>query len=177
MARSSQFEFRFTGVDKGVKKTLNGIEGDLDGFGKKAGRFAVGVAGAFAAAFAVDKLVDFGKTLFTLGNDVAVWELKASTVFGSNADAVRQWADSVNESMGISDERVVGLAAAMGDILVPMGATRSEAAKLSMEMVGLAPKLAIMAGSSYDTAQVAEILSDALRGEKDALSGLGLPLT
>jgi hypothetical protein len=174
--RSSEHTFKFTGKDESVGLTLNSIDRKMGSFGSNAAKWAKRIAGVFAVAFAADKLVSWGSTLFSLGQDIQVWGVKVDTVFGSSAGSIRAWADDVNESFGESDERVAGLAAAMGDLLVPLGATRSEAADLSQTLVGAAPALAAWSGGQYDAAAVSEILQKALLGERDSLKALGISI-
>lgn len=145
-------------------------------FGRFSNRWGGAVAGAVAGAFAVDKIVDFGRAMFDLGQDVQVWGIKVDTVFGAQADSVNRWADSVNEAMGLSSERVAGLAANMGDLLVPLGATRKQAADMSQTLVGAAPALAAWSGGLYDAAEVSDIFAKALLGEREQLKSLGISI-
>ena len=174
--KSSEHTFKFTGKDESVGSTLTGIDRKMGTFGSKAATWAKRIAGVFAIAFAVDKLVSWGSTLLGLGQDIEVWGVKVDTVFGDSAASVRAWADDINESFGESDERVAGLAAAMGDLLVPLGATRDEAASMSQTLVGVAPALAAWSGGTYDAAAVSEILQKALLGERDSLKALGISI-
>jgi hypothetical protein len=173
---SSTFTFKFTGRDDSVGSTLGGLERKMGGFGGFVDRWGGRIAAGFAAGFAVDKIVSVGSALFDLGNQLTTWEVKTDTVFGDQAESVRRWADDVNESLGLSDEAVAGLAASMGDLLVPLGATREQAAEQSTQLIELSGALSAWSGGMYDASQVSEILTKAQLGERDSLKALGISI-
>jgi hypothetical protein len=101
---------------------------------------------------------------------------KISTVFGDSEKDVRAWAKTVSSQMGTSSQEVAGMAAAMADLLKPMGMTTRQAADMSKEMVGISAALSAWSGGQRSAAEVTDILSGALLGEYDALKGLGISL-
>jgi hypothetical protein len=157
---------------------LNKATGEIEGFGKKVSGFAIGAGAAITtmAVSAIPQLLDLGGQMVGLGQQAQLFQTKSKTVFGSNAADMAKWADSVNESFGLSDEAVVGLAAGMGDLLVPMGFAREEAAKMTKETVGVAGALSAWSGGAYDTAEVTDILTKAMLGERDGLKALGISI-
>lgn len=164
------------GNNRNLHRTLDSTESRMGRFQGRAKSFGVGVAAGVASAFAVDKILGFGSSLMTLGTQMQVAGIKADTVFGDSADGVRKWADELNESMGLSDEALTGLAANMGDLLKPMGFTSDEAANMSMEMLDLSGALSAWSGGTVGAAQAAEIMSKALLGERDGLIALGIDI-
>jgi len=158
---------------------LNKATGEIEGFGKRISGFAVGAGAAITtmAVSAIPQLIGLGGQMIGLGQQAELYQTKANTVFGSNAGDIRKWADSVNESFGLSDEKLVGLAASFGDLMVPLGFTREEAAKMSQETIGLAGALSAWSGGQYDAAEVSDILAKAMLGETDGLKALGISLS
>lgn len=179
MSRNPTISVQFTGDTRGLESATGRVEGELSGVGRKVSGFAVG-AGAALTSFgiqAIPQLVDFGTELFNLGQASETNLKKAGVVFGDSLSEITSWADDVNESLGLSDEAVVGLAAGMGDLLVPLGFTRDAAADMSAETVELSGALAAWSGGQYDAAQVSEILTKAMLGERDQLKALGISIS
>lgn len=159
-------------------KGFKSAEAHVSGLGKNLSGAAVAV-GTFAgtlAARAVPAAIDFGKELFNVGQAAETMSKKADTVFGSSSADIKQWADGINESLGISDERVVGLAASMGDLLVPLGFSREAAAEMTKTSLDAAGALAAWSGGQYDAAQVSDIMTKAMLGEREGLKGLGISI-
>jgi hypothetical protein len=179
MARGPVLAITITGDNKDAKRAAKDTETAFKGLGTKvsASTIAVGTAIGHMAANALPKVIDFGKELFSLGSNVEIIGAKADTVFGASAGDIKSWADRVNESMGLSDEAVVGMASSLGDLLVPMGFAREEAAKMSKDTVELSGALAAWSQGKFDSAQVSEILTKAMLGERDGLKALGISIS
>ena len=162
---------------KSFDGAVRSVDGSVSGLGSRIGSFASGATVALGAVFAVDRVVDWGGSLLTAGNQLEVWRAKSETVFGDQIDQVREWADANNEALGLTDEQLTGLAANTGDLLKPMGFTSAQAADLSTEMLGLAGALSAWSGGTRSAAEVSEIFTDAMLGETDALKGLGIDIS
>jgi hypothetical protein len=162
-----------------MTKGLQGATASVEGFGKKISGFAVGAGAALTtmAITAIPQVVDLAGQMVGLGQQAELYATKSKTVFGSNAGNIKKWADSVNESFGLSDEKVVGLAASFGDLMVPLGFTREQAAKMSKETIGLSGALSAWSGGQYDAAAVSDILAKAMLGERDGLKALGISVS
>lgn len=135
------------------------------------------LAGPLAAVFAGGQVLSFGTELFGLGQQLDVYDKKATTVFEGGADLVRQWADANNEAFGLSDEELTGLAASFGDLLKPMGFTAQQAATMSQDVVGLSGALSAWSGGTKSAAEVSDILAKAMLGETDGLKALGIAIS
>ena len=166
-------------TDDKMTKGLQGATASVEGFGKRISGFAIGAGAALTtmAVSAIPQVIDLAGQMVGLGQQAELYATKAKTVFGSNAGDVKKWADSVNESFGLSDEKVIGLAASFGDLMVPLGFTRDEAAKMSKETIGLAGALSAWSGGQYDAAEVSDILAKAMLGERDGLKALGISVS
>jgi hypothetical protein len=138
---------------------------------------AKGAAGAMGAAFAAVGVATLGKELFDLGVQVETARDKASTVFGDWVADVDEWADANAKAMGLTDDQLTGLAANFGDLLKPMGFTSSEASNMAQKVVGLSGALSAWTGGQRSAAEVSDILSSAMLGERDALKSLGINIS
>jgi len=179
VAKGPTIEVKITGDTKGLSKATDRAGRDVQTFGKKVSGFAVG-AGAAVTNFglqAVPALIGFGTELYNLGLASETGAKKTEKVFGSAAGDVAKWADEVNESLGLSDEAVGTLATSMGDLLVPMGFSRDQAADMSMETTELAGALSAWSEGQYDAAQVSAILTKAMLGEREGLKALGISIS
>lgn len=179
MARTPTIEVKFTGDTRDLQKATGRVEGELKGVGSKVSGFAVGAGAALTTmgAQAIPALVNFGKELFSLGQSSEIALAKSETVFGESAGTIAKWADGVNESLGLSDETVIGLAASMGDLLVPLGFTREAAADMAMETTELSGALSAWSQGQYDAEEVSAILTKAMLGERDGLKALGISIS
>ncbi len=164
-----------------VHKALHG----LDGAGRKAGGGLKVAAGALAevgkvAAIGLAALTGgaliAGKALFDIAPALEQMEAKAKTVFGDQISDVEKWASANAAAMGLTARKATGLAANFGDLLIPMGFTRTEAAKMSTSVVGLSGALAQWSGGTKTAAEVSEILAKAMLGERDGLKALGISI-
>ncbi len=141
------------------------------GFGTAIKAGAAAAAGGIALAIAgVPKLLNAAARLESMGR-------KSATVFGDQLPVVQRWAREAAAGMGLTARQATGLAANFADLLVPMGFARSEAAKMATDVVGLSGALAEWSGGQRSAAEVAEILSAAMLGERDALQGLGISIS
>ncbi len=139
----------------------------------------VGVAnfvGVAAGAFAVDNLLGYGKQLFGVGVQMDALNRKAQTVFGSTLPAVTAEAKKNAEAMGLTASQYVKAAAAIQDILIPMGFQRKEASEISAQLVNLSGALSEWTGGQVSATEVSDILSSALTGERERLKQLGIVL-
>jgi len=97
---------------------------------------------------------------------------KTSVVFGKSAKAIQAWARTTSGSIGISNRAALEAAGVFGNMLVPMGVARRDAARMSKRMVTLAADMA-----SFNNASPEETL-DALRaglaGESEPLRRFGV---
>lgn len=175
---AKKLEVVITGSDRGVSKTFGKVSKSADAMGTKletAGR-KIGTAFAYGGAAAAAGLAVMVPQLVDLQGKLVAWEIKADTVFESSAAKVRKWADSVNESFGMTDEEVTGVAASFGDLLKPMGFTADQAATMSMEVVNLSGALSEWTGGTRSAAEVSEILAKAMLGERESLKELGISI-
>jgi hypothetical protein len=164
-------------------KQLNGILGDhrkrlrgVDSVWKKMRGGIAAFAGAAAAAFTADAIVSYGTELFKLGTEMEVLTRKAETVFGDALPQVTQQAEANANAMGLTASQYTDAAAAIGDLLIPMGFMRTEAADISTQLVDLSGALAEWSGGQRSAEEVTKILGKAILGEREQLKELGISI-
>ena len=141
----------------------------LRGLSQSAGAAAAGAAAVYAAQKVVRD---------SIGNAVALGEQvsKTAVVFrGPGSKAIHDWSKTTATGIGISQRAALEAAGTFGNMLVPMGLGRQEAAKMSKGMVNLAGDMA-----SFNNATPEETL-DAIRagisGETEPLRRFGVRLS
>lgn len=204
MASSTEISIGFVGEDKSASKTsekvskkiaddFNGVKKDVDGFGKTTddttnksrGRFSrlAGSIGGFAVAAGAGlaavggAAIVGGKYMLDYGSKLEQMGAKADTVFGGQVGKVKAWAEESAGAMGLTSMEATGLAANFGDLLIPMGFSRQQAAKMSTDVVGLSGALSQWSGGTVSAAETSQILADAMLGETDGLKALGISIS
>lgn len=141
----------------------------LDSFGK-------GAKAAFGA-LAATEVLSFAKDMLALGATMAATERRADTVFGHMAGYAREWAEANDEAFGTSTNQLLGMQAAVGDLLVPMGIARNEALTMSQGILETANALSEWTGGTRTAAEASEIITKAILGERDGLVELGIKIS
>src|SRR3990167_560562 len=154
---------------RGVSTGADQVEGKLSS--------AAGKAKLAYQALAAGGIAIAAKELFDLGVEAESWQRKFDTVFGEAGDTVAAWADDFNERFGISEDRLRGVLAGVGDLLVPMGFARDIAGDMSTDVLTLAGALSEWKGGTTDVKDATDILTRAILGERDALIGLGIKIS
>jgi hypothetical protein len=135
----------------------------------KAVTVGLGLVGG-AALLAAPKILDAGAGLVSL-------DQKAKTVFGDSIGTVNAWSSANASAMGLTKSGARDAAAAMADLLKPMGFTAEQAAGMSTSMLDLSGALSAWTGGSRSAAEVSDILSKAMLGERDGLKELGISIS
>ena len=174
MAKGRQITIEFLGNARDLQSAVGDVEQSTSGLSGKLKKFgAVAATGLVAAGAGA---VVAGKYFFDTGARLEQMGQKADTVFGGSLGSVEKWADKTAHAMGLTTREATGLAANFGDLLIPMGFTRKEAAKMSTDVVGLSGALSQWSGGTKSAAEVTDILSAAMLGETDGLKGLGISI-
>ena len=173
MARGSDIKARLGLDSKGAEQALDRFTGKLSGLGKVKGPLmAAGAIAAVGTAAAVA-----GAKAFQATAQLELGANKIAVVFGKNLPQITKWADSVRLSMGTTRQETLMLAAGFQDLLVPMGFSREEAARLTTETVGLSAALSEWSGGTKTAAEIASIFSKAMLGEREQMKTLGISIT
>lgn len=167
---------RMKELDGLMKNHRNNIRG-INTATKKIGIGLKGMIGLAGAAFASQAVVEMGKELFSLGSEMEVLTKKAQTVFGDSLPQITAAAEKNAFAMGLTVSQYTDASAAIGDLLIPMGFQRDEAANISTNLVDLSGALSEWTGGQISAIEVTDILGKAVLGEREQLKSLGISIS
>lgn len=143
------------------------------GFLAAAGPMAAVFAGAFVLSAGTDivagikdYLVDAVSSASDLGETVS----KSNNIFGQNAKVIEDWAETAATSAGLSKQAALEAASGFGNMFTQLGFAGETAAAMSIDVVQLSADLGSF--NNLPTADVADKISAAFRGEYDSLQAL-----
>lgn len=148
----------------GFKKQLSGIA-DM---AKKAGAM-------IASAFAVKKLVEFGKSCIELGSDLSEVQNVVDVTFPQMSAQVDQFAKSAAASFGLSETMAKKYTGTFGAMAKAFGFTEEQAYQMGTSLTGLAGDIASFYNISQDEAYTK--LKSVFTGETESLKDLGVVMT
>jgi hypothetical protein len=128
------------------------------------------VGGAFGAFYAVQGVTSLLGGALGAASDLSETVNKSNTIFGANAAAVNAWAQNSARSVGLSRGAALEAAAGFGNMFTQLGFAGDQAAELSTEVVQMSADLGSF--NNLPTADVADRISAAFRGEYDSLQSL-----
>lgn len=143
-------------------------------FGKLAGA-AKKLGLALGGAFAIGKIVQFGKEAIELGSDLSEVQNVVDVTFGSLNSTIDSFARNAITQFGLSELSAKRYASTMGAMLKSMGLTTEQAAAMSMEITGLAGDMASFYNLTGDDAFAK--LRAGISGETEPLKQLGINLS
>lgn len=120
-------------------------------------------------------LLAAGGASIKLASDMAENLNKVNVVFKGNASEIINWSDTTLKSFGIANVTALDMVSLFGDMATSQGLVTSEAAKMSVSLVGLAGDLASLKNINIEVAQTA--LKGIFTGETESLKGLGIVMT
>lgn len=152
----------------------------------RAGRGAIAASGAFrslgrSVAFASSAflggagLIAVTRAAVDAASNLVEQQNKADVVFGDSASAVKEWSKTTASSLGIAQDKALEFAGVFGNILVPMGESRQEAAKFSTALVQLASDMASFNNASPE--DTLEALKSGIVGQVRPLRQYGVFLS
>ena len=146
------------------KKQMSGIQS----LAKKAGA-------ALAGAFAVKKIVDFGKSCLELGSDLTEVQNVVDVTFPSMTSKVDEFAKSAAGSFGLSETMAKKFAGTFGAMAKAFGFSESAAYDMGSTLTGLAGDVASFYNITQDEAYTK--LKSVFTGETESLKDLGVVMT
>lgn len=156
-----------TGVRNGVsaiKQSFNGLGGAV----KKIGLLIGG-------AFAVGKLVQFGKKCVELGSDLAEVQNVVDVTFTTMSDKVNEFAKNAMTSAGLSETMAKRYVGTFGAMSKSFGFSESQAYDMSTALTQLTGDVASFYNISQDLAYIK--LKSVFTGETETLKDLGVVMT
>ena len=157
------------GLDLVVNK--NGFDKQMGGIGalaKKAG-------GALAAAFAVKKVIDFGKACLDLGSDLNEVQNVVDVTFPSMSSKVDEFSKSAATSFGLSETMSKKFTGTFGAMSKAFGFSEKEAYDMGTTLTGLSGDVASFYNISQDEAYTK--MKSVFTGETESLKDLGIVMT
>lgn len=156
-----------TGVQNGVsaiKQSFNGLGGAV----KKIGLLIGG-------AFAVGKLVQFGKECVELGSDLAEVQNVVDVTFTTMSDKVNEFAKNAMTSAGLSETMAKRYVGTFGAMSKSFGFSEAQAYDMSTALTQLTGDVASFYNISQDLAYIK--LKSVFTGETETLKDLGVVMT
>lgn len=159
---------------RGGQRVGDGIEK-----GGKASFLSAGksLGGAFAGAFAAVGVVaavgavgDYVKDAIGSASDLNETLSKSSAVFGEFAGDIEYIGGAAAKNFGLAKEEAIGTAASFGQMFQQIGFARGEAAGMSIDVIRLSADLGSF--NNLETADVADRMAAAFRGEYDSIQAL-----
>lgn len=157
--------------NSGFKRGVNQVSGSLGGLRSIAGKLAA----ALAAAFAVQKVIQFGAACIQLGSDVAEVQNVVDVSFGGMAYKMEEFADTAITSFGMSELAAKKTGSTYMAMAKGMGVADEAASDMAIELTGLSGDVASFFNLSQEDA--AYKLRSIFTGETEALKDLGVVMT
>ncbi len=157
---------KLSSLEKRVKTTTDKSSKAFQLFGRVAGVALAAVSGA-AILRATGGIISLAASAEELQN-------KFNVVFGNQASLVKSQLQAFGNEARRSTQELMGMAASVQDLFVPLGFTREEAAKLSVQLT----KLAVDVGSFNDMQdpEVMRAFASALVGNHETVRRFGVQI-
>lgn len=186
----SHIERSSSGSTARVKKHISGIgnqskktSGDMQrefstGFSNVASSASSklkGIALLIGSAFAVGKLIQFGKESIELGSDLAEVQNVVDVTFTTMSDKVNEFAKNAMTSAGLSETMAKRYVGTFGAMSKSFGFSEAQAYDMSTALTQLTGDVASFYNISQDLAYIK--LKSVFTGETETLKDLGVVLT
>ena len=148
-----------------------GDDVEKSGHADKAGKsFGKRLVGGIVGSVVAVKIGQFIGDSISAGSDLAETMNKSSTIFGAQAKQIDAWGQNAAKTLGLSKAAALEAAAGFGNMFTQLGFAGDEAATMSQSTVQMAADLGSF--NNLPTADVADRMSAAFRGEYDSLQSL-----
>lgn len=154
------------------QQQMHGIAGKSTNMVKAA--FA-GIAKFTAGAFAVTKLVQFGKASIDLASNLAEVQNVVDVVFGESADQINNFAKSALNAYGLSELSAKKYTSTMGAMLKSMGLSQDAVLNMSQSITALTGDMASFYNLDSETAF--QKIRAGISGETEPLKQLGINMS
>lgn len=159
------------GVPRAIAKEIESGEVVTKQAGANVGKQVFGgIIGAWATIGGTQILGDFFKGTITGASDVNETISKSSTIFGVHQASIESFANNAAKNLGLSRSAAMNAAAGFGDMFSQIGFSQDQAAAFSQQVVQMSADLGSF--SNLETADVADRISAAFRGEYDSLQAV-----
>lgn len=159
------------GVPRRIAKDIEDGESVTREAGDKIGKQVFGgIVGAWAAIGGAQIVGGFFTGAITGASDLNETMSKGATIFGNSFGAIEAFGRNAAKNVGLSKEAAIAAAAGFGDMFLQLGFVEDQAAAMSQQVVIAAADLGSF--SNLETADVADRISAAFRGEYDSLQAV-----
>lgn len=175
VVNNRQFTRQMDGIEDIAQQTGRKLETSINEPLSRTSGLLKKIGTAFAAAFAVKKLADFGKQCIELGSDLAEVQNVVDVTFPHMAAQVDAFAKSAAQNFGLSETMAKRYTGTFGAMAKAFGFSESAAYDMSTALTGLAGDVASFYNISQDEAYTK--LKSVFTGETETLKDLGVVMT
>lgn len=155
----------------GVQNGVSAIKQSFNSLGSAVKKIGLLIAGAFA----VGKLVQFGKECVELGSDLAEVQNVVDVTFTTMSDKVNEFAKNAMTSAGLSETMAKRYVGTFGAMSKSFGFSEAQAYDMSTALTQLTGDVASFYNISQDLAYIK--LKSVFTGETETLKDLGVVMT
>lgn len=155
----------------GVQNGVSAIKQSFNGLGSVVKKIGLLIGGAFA----VGKLVQFGKECVELGSDLAEVQNVVDVTFTTMSDKVNEFAKNAMTSAGLSETMAKRYVGTFGAMSKSFGFSEQQAYDMSTALTQLTGDVASFYNISQDLAYIK--LKSVFTGETETLKDLGVVMT
>ena len=155
----------------GVQNGVSAIKQSFNGLGSAVKKIGLLIGGAFA----VGKLVQFGKECVELGSDLAEVQNVVDVTFTTMSDRVNEFAKNAMTSAGLSETMAKRYVGTFGAMSKSFGFSEAQAYDMSTALTQLTGDVASFYNISQDLAYIK--LKSVFTGETETLKDLGVVMT
>lgn len=155
----------------GVQNGVSAIKQSFNGLGSTVKKIGLLIGGAFA----VGKLVQFGKECVELGSDLAEVQNVVDVTFTTMSDKVNEFAKNAMTSAGLSETMAKQYVGTFGAMSKSFGFSEQQAYDMSTALTQLTGDVASFYNISQDLAYIK--LKSVFTGETETLKDLGVVMT
>lgn len=155
----------------GVQNGVSAIKQSFNGLGSAVKKIGLLIGGAFA----VSKLVQFGKECVELGSDLAEVQNVVDVTFTTMSDKVNEFAKNAMTSAGLSETMAKRYVGTFGAMSKSFGFSEAQAYDMSTALTQLTGDVASFYNISQDLAYIK--LKSVFTGETETLKDLGVVMT
>lgn len=156
-------------IEDTVEKTSKSMEGSVTSASTK-------IAKAIGSAFAVKKVIEFGKAAIGVASDLNEVQNVVDTTFGTEgAIKINEWAKNAAEAFGESELQAKQFTSTLGAMFKSMGVGQADMEEMSMSLAGLAGDMASF--YNLDPTEAFEKLRSGISGETEPLKQLGINMS
>lgn len=155
----------------GVQNGVSAIKQSFNGLGSAVKKIGLLIGGAFA----VGKLVQFGKECLELGSDLAEVQNVVDVTFTTMSDKVNEFAKNAMTSAGLSETMAKQYVGTFGAMSKSFGFSEAQAYDMSTALTQLTGDVASFYNISQDLAYIK--LKSVFTGETETLKDLGVVMS